>query len=60
MYNLYKKGEIVVERIRPGQNLIVSRYSQNLYYCRVQGNDKRKELVYSESELMTASPQIIK
>ena len=52
MQNLFKEGEVVVERIRPGQLLIVARHAMQIYYCKIQENIKRKELVYSESELM--------
>ncbi len=51
MKNLFLEGELVVERVRPGQLLIVARHAMQLYYCKVAENTKRKELVYSESEL---------
>ena len=55
MENKYKAGEVVFERIFPDKKLIVSRYSDKLYYCRTFENLKRKELVYFERELMAAN-----
>lgn len=52
MENMYKAGQIVYERIRPNQKLIVNRYNQNMYYCRDEENPNRKELVYLERDLM--------
>ena len=52
MGNRYKAGEAVVERIRPLQKLIVSHFSLNLYYCKVETHRNRKELVYFERDLI--------
>ena len=54
MENKYKKGEIVFERVRPTQKLIVSRYSEGIYYCKDHEFQMRKELVYTERELALA------
>ena len=51
MGNKFKEGEIVYARIFPGKKLIVSRYVNKLYYCKVPENLKLKELVYFEREL---------
>jgi hypothetical protein len=55
MENKFKIGEIVFERTFPAKKLIVSRYSDKLYYCKAQENLKRKELVYFERELMAGN-----
>jgi hypothetical protein len=55
MENKYKKGEIVKERIRPTQKLIITRYFNRLYYCKIEENPNLKELVYFERELMPAT-----
>ena len=52
MENKYKVGKVVLERIRPGQKLVVSHYFDKLYYCKAQENSTRKELVYFERDLM--------
>ena len=52
MENKYKNGEVVFDRIRPSQKLIVSHYFDKLYYCKVQENLNRKRLVYFERELL--------
>jgi hypothetical protein len=53
MEKKYKDGDIVEERIRPGQKLIVSHFSRHVYYCKVQENKNRKELVYFEGDLIS-------
>ena len=55
MEGKFKEGEIVYARMYPAKKLIVSRYADKLYYCRVPENLKLKELVYFERELMTVS-----
>ena len=57
METKYKKGEVVSERIRPALKLVIRRFHDGIYYCEVQENRTRKELVYFERELM-ASPQL--
>jgi hypothetical protein len=49
----FKEGEEVYERVRPDQKLIISRYYNGVYYCRVDENLRRKELIYYERELMS-------
>jgi len=50
--NKFKNGEQVYERTNPYQKLIVSRYENHIYYCRILDAPKRKELVFSERELI--------
>ena len=52
----YKEGEVVCERIRPALKLVIRRYVDGIYYCEVQENTARKELVYFERELKANSP----
>lgn len=47
----FKAGELVFEKVRPSQSLIVTRVAAHLYYCQVASNLHRKELVYFENEL---------
>ena len=56
METKYKNGEVVSERIRPALKLVIRRFMNGIYYCEVQENRSRKELVYFERELM-ANPQ---
>ncbi|CAN5487597.1 hypothetical protein BH10BAC4_BH10BAC4_26830 [soil metagenome] len=58
MENTYKAGEIVFERIRPNQTLIVKHFTNNMYYCEVQENPNRKYLVYQERELTSNNRDI--
>ena len=52
MKHIFKEGQVVYERIRPAQKLIIKRWASNLYYCRSQENTNRRDLVYQERELM--------
>ncbi len=48
----YKMGEIVIERIRPRNKLIIVRWDNGVYYCRpTWGGRRRKDLVYLERDL---------
>ena len=55
METKYKAGQIVFERIRPSQKLVVSHYFDKIYYCKVEEHRHRKELVYFERDLMSAN-----
>lgn len=50
--NKFKNGEMVYERTNPSKKLIVSRYADRIYYCKVLEAPMRKELVYFERELI--------
>jgi hypothetical protein len=50
--NKYKAGDVVYDRMRPLQKLVVRRYLNQIYYCKAQENANRKELVYFERELL--------
>lgn len=52
MENKFKEGEVVIERIRPSQKLMVKKYVSKLYYCKAMEDPSRKELVFYERELM--------
>jgi hypothetical protein len=48
----YKTGEVVIERIRPTNKLIIVRWDNGVYYCRpTWGGQRRKALVYLERDL---------
>ena len=57
MENRFSTGEIVVDRTRPGQKLLITRYANLLYYCQVEEGEGRKELVYREGDLKSHSPE---
>ena len=52
MENKYKNGEVVFDRIRPTQKLVIRGYLNGIYYCKCQESRNRKELVYFERELL--------
>jgi hypothetical protein len=49
----YKEGETVYAKVRPDRRLTVKWYVNNVYYCIVQADPLKKELVYFERELMS-------
>lgn len=56
--NKFKEGEVVFAKVNPTLKLVVRRYVDRIYYCRIQQTPTRKELVYFERELMSDSPKI--
>ena len=57
MENKYKEGQIVYSIEYPTLPLIVRRYVDRIYYCKVKDDPTRKELVYFERQLM-ATPGV--
>lgn len=55
MENKYKNGEVVIERIRPNQKLVVCSYVNGVYYCKSQEASTQQGLVYFERDLRTES-----
>jgi hypothetical protein len=49
--NKYKEGETVFAKVNPELKLIIRRYVDRIYYCKVLDEPERKELVYFEREL---------
>lgn len=54
----FKTGDIVYERVRPSQQLIIKRYVDLLYYCATPERSHGKTLVFFEREL-TASTHLV-
>lgn len=51
MKNEFKIGDVVYERIRPAHRLIVSKYHNNVYFCKSGDDLTHKELVFFGREL---------
>ena len=51
MESKYKNGEVVFERIRPTQKLVIRGYLNGIYYCKSQEANTQRELVYFERDL---------
>src|SRR5690349_24370926 len=49
--NKYKEGEFVFAKTNPDLKLVVRRYLDRIYYCRLQENESPGDLVYFEREL---------
>lgn len=46
-------GDIVYAKVDPTLKLIVRRYVDRIYYCKIMEQPDKKELVYFERELIT-------
>jgi hypothetical protein len=52
MDNKYKEGDVVYANEDPAKQLVIRRYVDRIYYCKVVGDSHAKELVYFERELV--------
>ena len=52
MENKHKEGDTVFAYENPKLKLVVRRYVDRIYYCKIQEDPTRKELVYFDRELM--------
>jgi hypothetical protein len=52
MENKFKEGELVYARVNPTLILVIRRYVNRIYYCKIQADPSHKELVYFERELI--------
>lgn len=50
--NKYVAGDIVYEKVKPEVKLVVRRYIDRIYFCRLQDEPERKELALFERELV--------
>jgi hypothetical protein len=50
MENKYKEGQVVHAKVNPALKLVIRRYVDRIYYCKVD-DPTRKELVYFEREI---------
>lgn len=51
MQNKYKEGSTVFARANPTQKLIIRRYVDRVYYCKIAADVNAKELVFFEWEI---------
>ncbi len=52
MENKYKEGDVVYANEDLTKKLVIRRYVDRIYYCKVAGDSHAKELVYFERELV--------
>jgi hypothetical protein len=53
METKFNKDDIVYERVNPSRKLVVAKFRDGLYYCRLPDNYKRN-FVFQERELKAA------
>ncbi|WP_236978263.1 hypothetical protein [Membranihabitans maritimus] len=51
MENIFKEGDYVCDKTNPNIKLIVRRYVDRIYYCKVVNNPLHKDLVFFEREI---------
>lgn len=54
--NKFKEGAMVASKEDPTIKLVVRRYLDRIYYCRVHGDPAQRERVYFERELVGLEP----
>lgn len=54
----FKGGEIVFAKSDPSLKLIVRRFVDRIYYCRIQIDPLQKERVYFERELTSSGRNV--
>lgn len=52
MENKYKEGDVVFAKENPSKKLVIRRYVDQIYYCKLAEDLHAKELVYFERELV--------
>ena len=57
--NKYNAGDIVCAKENPSLQLVIRRYVDQIYYCKVQEDPERKEKVYFERELVE-NPMLVR
>lgn len=50
--SIYRPGDVVFANVNPTLKLVVRRYIDRIYYCKIQDDPEAKELVYFERELL--------
>ena len=48
----FEEGEVVYAKEDPSVKLVIRRYVDRIYYCKVQQDLTHRELVYFDRELM--------
>ena len=56
--NKYNAQDVVAAKKNPELKLVIRRYIDQVYYCKVQDDPEAKELVYFERELVD-DPELI-
>lgn len=49
--NIYAEGSIIYAKDKPGQQLIIRRYVNRIYFCKAVENPSQKDLIYFEKEI---------
>ncbi|MEQ8474420.1 MAG: hypothetical protein RIC35_24700 [Marinoscillum sp.] len=53
--NKFEAGDTVFAKVNPTQKLIIRRYIDQVYYCRIPDKPDARELVYYERELVEST-----
>jgi hypothetical protein len=55
MENKYIKGQVVYALVKPSEKLLIRRYVDRVYFCKIQSDLNIKEKVFFERELTSES-----
>jgi len=55
MDNKFAEGSVVFALASPEIKLVIRRYVDRVYYCRLQSDPEQKEMIYFERELAQGS-----
>jgi hypothetical protein len=55
--NVYEEGSFITAKENPALKLIITKYSQRIYYCRAAEDREGRQFAYFESNLI-APPKI--
>ena len=50
--NKFKIGEVVFAKVDTQQKLTIADYKDRIYYCKIEGQPDKTQLVYFERELI--------
>jgi len=59
MENIYMEGTIITAKVAPMDELVIVRYYQRIYYCKLVSDPGQKLLAYFERELINPLKQIL-
>lgn len=55
--NKYKEGQEIYAISNPTVKLVIRRYVDRIYYCKIKDNPEEKERVYFERQLTESAPR---
>ena len=57
--NIYAEGSIIYAKNKPAQQLIIRRFVNRIYFCKIAADLNHKDLIYFERELISKPERVI-